>query len=162
MKTLILMRHGKSSWDYSVEDRDRPLKERGIADAYRVATAFADLNIKVDAAYSSPANRALHTCIIALETLHFPLEKLGINKQLYDFSGSGVLDFVRTLDDKNETVLIFGHNNAFTNFVNSLGSLPVDNVPTSGLVQLDFSVERWEDIKKGVTQRTLFPKQLKK
>jgi phosphohistidine phosphatase len=162
MKTLILIRHGKSSWDYRVEDKDRPLQEKGIADVHKVAKALASLKIKVDAAYSSPANRALHTCMIVLRTLYLPLEKLRVTEALYDFSGDGVLDFIHHLDNSQETVMIFGHNHAFTNLANSFGNLPIDNVPTSGLVQLTFEVSRWADITKGRTERTLFPKQLKK
>ena len=33
MKTLYIVRHAKSSWEYdSIEDIDRPLKKRGIKD----------------------------------------------------------------------------------------------------------------------------------
>ncbi|MGY8915204.1 MAG: SixA phosphatase family protein, partial [Flavobacteriales bacterium] len=53
MKTLILVRHGKSSWDYQVDDQDRPLKERGINDGHLVGSAVKSMNISIDAAFSS-------------------------------------------------------------------------------------------------------------
>ena len=68
MKKLTLIRHGKSSWNYDVSDRDRPLLERGINDAYLVASALKEP--VVDAVFSSPANRALHTCNIFLRVLN--------------------------------------------------------------------------------------------
>ena len=64
MKTVLFVRHGKSSWDYEVNDRDRPLKERGVNDAYAVSSEFKKMEIAVDFVYSSPANRALHTAVI--------------------------------------------------------------------------------------------------
>ena len=67
MKTLILVRHGKSSWEYSVDDKDRPLKERGVNDGHLISEEFKSQNAStIDAAFSSPANRALHTGMIFL------------------------------------------------------------------------------------------------
>lgn len=161
MKKLILVRHGKSSWEYSVSDRDRPLKERGINDGLLVSSVFASKNIEIDAAYSSPANRALHTCTIFMRQLNFPLNRLELTDDLYDFSGDSVLDFIRNLDNNLGSAMIFGHNHAFTHIANSLGNTYIDNVPTSGLVELDFDAGEWSKISKGTTAQTIFPKQLR-
>ncbi|NNE77601.1 MAG: histidine phosphatase family protein [Pricia sp.] len=161
MKTLILVRHGKSSWDYAVNDKDRPLKERGINDAYLVSNALKSKGIQLDKIFSSPANRALHTCVIFLRQLEFPSEKFQLSKKLYDFSGDSVSEFIRNLDDSLNTVMIFGHNHAFTHLANSLGNTYIDNVPTTGLVHLYFDANRWKSISKGTTKQTIFPKDLK-
>ncbi len=162
MKTLILVRHGKSSWEYSVGDKDRPLLVRGIQDAYAVADKFSEFGLEIDAAYSSPANRALHTAMIFLRQTYFPLDKFQVTNALYDFTGNDVLHFVKQLDDRFDTVVIFGHNHAFTYIANSLGNSYIDNVPTSGLVQLQFNVEHWASLEKGTTKQIIFPKQLRK
>ncbi|MCG2461879.1 histidine phosphatase family protein [Flavobacteriaceae bacterium F89] len=161
MKTLILMRHGKSSWDYEVNDRDRPLQERGINDALLVASRFVFERGSIDAVFSSPAIRALHTCTIFLRHLGFPIERLKLSEELYDFSGGNVHQFIKRLDDSMETVMIFGHNNAFTYIANSLGNNSIDNVPTAGLVQISFSINNWSAITQGTTENILFPKHLK-
>lgn len=161
MKTLILVRHGKSSWEYRVSDQDRPLQKRGINDAHLVSAEFKSLSRNIDSAYSSPANRALHTCMIFLRTFNYPLEKLKITDQLYDFSGEAVMSFIKQLDDNLNTVLIFGHNYALTNLVNHLGNKAIDNVPTSALVQISFDVTSWKEIKNGITEHILIPKQLR-
>jgi phosphohistidine phosphatase len=161
MKKLVLVRHGKSSWEYSVSDRDRPLKERGINDGLLVSSEFASQNIQIDAAYSSPANRALHTCTIFMRQMGFPLNKLKLTDDLYDFSGDSVLDFIRSLDDSLGSAMIFGHNHAFTHIANSLGNIYIDNVPTTGLVEIDFNLGQWSKVSKGTTAQTIFPKQLK-
>lgn len=161
MKQLILVRHGKSSWEYEVHDKDRPLKERGIRDGHLVATEFKSQSVTINAVFSSPANRALHTCTIFLRELHFPFSDFQLSDDLYDFSGDSVFKFIHGLDDTLDTVMIFGHNYAFTNIVNSLGNKYIDNVPTTGLVQLLFDAKDWASITKGTTKQTIFPKALK-
>ncbi len=161
MKTLVLVRHGKSSWEYAVGDRDRPLLESGINDALLVGSNFGRQGPKIDAVYSSPANRALHTCMIVMGQLGIPFDRLRVTNNLYDFSGESVLRFIRELDDRLHTVMIFGHNHAFTHIANSLGNTYIDNVPTSGLVQLRFDISNWGSVDKGTTKEILFPKQLR-
>tara|TARA_R110000868_G_scaffold109560_1_gene297744 strand:+ start:4891 stop:5358 length:468 start_codon:yes stop_codon:yes gene_type:complete len=155
------MRHAKSSWDFAVSDRDRPLQERGISDAHLVASELNHLKVKIDASFSSPANRALHTAMIALRTIDFPFSKFQIDNDLYDFSGESVVEFVKEMSDDLDTVLIFGHNHAFTEIVNTCGNYYIENVPTAGLVKLNFAVDKWSAISKGIIEKTLFPKQLK-
>ncbi|WP_430968999.1 SixA phosphatase family protein [Spongiimicrobium sp. 2-473A-2-J] len=161
MKRLILVRHGKSSWEYQVNDKDRPLKERGIRDGHLVLSEFKSLGVLPDAIFSSPANRALHTCMIFLRGLDFPFTSFQLTDFLYDFSGESVFTFVTNLDDTLDTVMLFGHNYAFTNVANTYGSTSIDNVPTSGLVQINFNIDHWKDADKGITKHTLFPKQLR-
>ncbi|MGB5377961.1 SixA phosphatase family protein [Muriicola sp.] len=161
MRHLILVRHGKSSWDYGVEDRDRPLKEIGIQDAHRVSHHFASWNIQVNAVYSSPAIRALHTCVIFLRNLKIPYSNFSLTDDLYDFSGEDVLQFVRNLPDSQQIVLIFGHNHAFTEVANILGDVFIDNVPTTGLVHLSFEVPKWKNVQKGKTEKVVLPKDLR-
>tara|TARA_R110002049_G_scaffold249754_1_gene424101 strand:+ start:8034 stop:8519 length:486 start_codon:yes stop_codon:yes gene_type:complete len=159
MKKLTLIRHGKSSWEYNVSDRDRPLLERGIKDAYLVASAIEEHTL--DAVFSSPANRALHTCSIFLRVFNIPSNQVRVYDELYDFSGEQVLKFIHSLDNKLQNVVIFGHNHAFTSLVNMLGSVTINNVPTAGLVKLKFDVLEWSSVTKGVTEKIMFPKNLK-
>lgn len=161
MKQLILMRHGKSSWDYDVSDKDRPLKERGINDAHLVSSEFRKMNHNIDFAFSSPANRALHTSMIFLRGQEFNLGKFRVTESLYDFSGSSVEHFVHRLDNNVRTVAVFGHNYAFTSLVNAWGDKYIENVPTSGLVFISFNENDWSNISKGTTKEIIFPKHLK-
>lgn len=161
MKHLILMRHGKSSWEYQVSDQDRPLKERGIRDAYLVASKFATLGVTIDAAYSSPANRALHTAMIFVRTTAFALANFRVEEALYDFSGESVQRFVKQIDNTHNTVALFGHNHAFTHLANTWGDQYIENLPTAGLVHLAFEVQDWAKITKGTTTHCIVPKHLR-
>ncbi len=155
------MRHGKSSWDLPVSDIDRALNERGVNDAYLVATTFKKSNLKIDAMFSSPANRALHTAMITSRTINFPLSDFQISNDLYDFSGDSVMQFVKELNNKLNTVMIFGHNHAFTEIATTWGNYYIGNVPTAGLVKINFDVDSWSEVSKGKIETTIFPKQLK-
>ncbi|MDF4204639.1 histidine phosphatase family protein [Maribacter sp. SA7] len=161
MKNLFLMRHGKSSWELNVSDQDRALLQRGISDARLVADEIAKLNLKIDQVYTSPANRAFHTCMICLRTLYYPLENCSVTADLYDFSGNQVFQFIQQLDNNLNNVLLFGHNHTFTHLANSMGDRRIDNVPTSGFVHLQFQENTWANVIKGSTIQTIFPKQLK-
>lgn len=161
MKHLIMVRHGKSSWELSVDDRDRPLKERGVNDAHKVSRHFGSFSVVPDVVYSSPAIRALHTCVIFLRNLKIPYHKFSLADRLYVFSGSELIDFLRDLPDSQDRIMIFGHNHAFTDIVNELGDVHIDNVPTTGLVHLSFNIKQWKDIGRGKTERVVIPKELK-
>ncbi|UJH66929.1 histidine phosphatase family protein [Allomuricauda sp. SCSIO 65647] len=161
MKRVILVRHGKSSWKYDVADRDRPLQERGINDAHLVSKKFENEKLKIDFAFSSPANRALHTAMIFLRNLKYNLKHFRVDENLYDFSGSGVQSHIQSLDDNISTVMVFGHNYAFTNLANTWGDQYIENVTTSGLVQVRFDEGNWKSIAKGKTEQVIFPRHLK-
>lgn len=161
MKTLVLVRHAKSSWEYDVGDRERPLKKRGKNDAKIVSMEFLKANFQPDMVFSSPANRALSTCRIFLENLDISNDKLEVTNELYDFGGSSVLNFLKNIDDNYQNVMIFGHNHAFTSVSNLLGSKYFDNLPTSGLVMIDMDIDSWADLQKGETRLALIPSELR-
>lgn len=161
MKTLVIVRHAKSSWDQDVIDFERPLKKRGINDAALVANEFKKMNVKIDKVLSSSANRAATTCDIFCGILNIDQEIIEYNKLLYDFSGSLVMAEIKNLDKSKDIVMVFGHNYALTSIVNELGDTYIENLPTSGLAIIQFDVDNWSDINKGKTMLTLFPKELR-
>jgi phosphohistidine phosphatase len=162
MKNLILVRHAKSSWDHNVSDEKRPLANRGIADAHLVSQEFNEKSFLPDLIFSSPANRALSTCKIFLKNLGISDNLLTISSKLYDFSGENVIDFIKSIDKRLNSVIIFGHNYAFTSVANRFGSVFIDNLPTCGLVWIQFEIDSWKDVEKGKTKLIIRPKDLKK
>lgn len=162
MKNITLVRHGKSSWKYDVIDRERPLQERGINDAKLVVGEVVRRNFNTDKIYTSPARRALNTCEIFTESLKINKNEISINEELYDFDGRNVIDFIKNLPNSIDDVMIFGHNHAFTSISNIFGDVFIDNLPTSGLVRLNFEINNWQDLKKGTTEFVITPKELRK
>lgn len=161
MKSIILIRHGKSSWAYNVKDQERPLKARGVKDALLIAKELKSYKFKIDKVFSSPANRALSTSKIVVNELGKNIHDIKIVEDLYDFAGENVISFIRSLPKELDCILIFGHNNALTAISNIFGSIYIPNLPTSGLVKINFEVNNWSLLKNGDTERIITPKQLK-
>ena len=161
MKNLILIRHAKSSWDAPLKDSDRPLEYRGIKDAHLVASNSISFLPKTFLIYTSPAKRATETAMIFAQTISYPIEDIIMQDRLYTFDGNQLEDFVKNLNNLNENVIIFGHNEAITNFVNKFGDVLIDNVTTSGFVSIKFESNNWNTISKGQTVKIIFPKDLK-
>ena len=157
MKKIILVRHGKSSWEHDVIDHERPLNDRGIFDVTRVAETFKQENIVVDLILSSDAKRASTTCNIFVKSLKINNKIVEFKYGLYDFSGESVVKNIKSCSDSVNTLMIFGHNHAFTSIANTFGNLYIENVPTSGLVVLDLDIDHWQDLKQGITALTIFP-----
>ena len=161
MKKLLIIRHAKSSWDYDVNDKDRPLNNRGINDANLLSKHLINKVKDVDFVYSSPAIRALHTCAIFMRNLDLNFDRFLIEKKLYDFSGIDVKNFIKSLNDDYNTVMIFGHNYAFTSLVNELGDTTIENLPTSGMAIVELDLNQWHDLRKGKTKQIIVPKELR-
>lgn len=159
MKTLFIVRHAKSSWEYDgVKDIDRPLKKRGINDAYLVSKVLLDKIACPDVFVASCANRALHTAMIFSYTFNFPQANVKISKSLYSFSDGYLIKTVKALDNGYDSAIIFSHDHGISTFVNKFGSKPISHVPTCGVVGIQFEDKHWKNIKKGTTTLMEFPK----
>ena len=161
MKKLILVRHGKSSWEEDLPDNERPLKKRAYKDAALVLNAFSGFHRKPLKLWSSYATRALTTAKIFKERLEVDDSDFLIKEELYTFDSKTLLKIIQSCDDRVESLMIFGHNPAITGVVNQLGDQHFSNVPTTGLTMIEFETEKWQDIQNGKTLLHLFPKNLK-
>lgn len=161
MKNLILIRHAKSSWDTPVEDIDRRLEQRGVKDAHLVSSNIHDLLPKTFVVFSSTAKRASATAIIFAQNIQYPIDNILFSELFYTFDGKQLEKIIKTFEKAVESVILFGHNAAITNFVNKFGDILIPNVPTSGFVSLSFDVDCWSKIQKGKTNKIVIPKDLK-
>ncbi|ULC58111.1 histidine phosphatase family protein [Flaviramulus sp. BrNp1-15] len=161
MKKLILVRHAKSSWEHDVIDHERPLNKRGVNDANLVSKKISKNDLKIDMVLSSDAMRAKTTADIFVANLNIDKTIFSLNHDLYDFAGNDLLRVIKSCDNSVNNLMVFGHNHAITGFVNTHGSISIDNVPTSGVTIIEFDIDNWKDLKKGKTTKTLFPRDLK-
>lgn len=161
MKNLVIIRHGKSSWNHNVSDVLRPLANRGKNDIKLIGDYFNNLNLNPDAMFASPARRAHDTATTFISRLKGKNNILVVADELYDFEGKSVINFIKALSNDYNFVIIFGHNHALTSISNTFGTTFIDNLPTAGLVHICFDVDNWNNINKGTTKLTLFPRQLK-
>lgn len=161
MKKLILVRHAKSSWEYNVIDHERPLKKRGINDAQIISKDLITNFLDVDLVLSSDAMRTKSTASIFISNLNINEEIFTLNHDLYDFSGENLVKTIKQCHDKINCLMVFGHNHAITTFVNTFGDKYIDNVPTCGVVIIEFEINSWKNLNQGKTLKTVFPRDFK-
>ena len=158
MKTLILVRHAKSSWDdMFMSDFDRPLNERGKTDAPKMGKRLANKDIKIDAFVSSPAKRAKKTAKAFIK--EFKKDEGGIiySSALYDASVKDFYDVVKDVDDKFESAALFSHNPGITAFANDLiKDVNIDNMPTCSVFAVEINSDNWKDFAKAKKEFLFF------
>lgn len=161
MKNLILVRHAKSSWEVPVHDKDRVLTTQGIKDAHLVSILARGFIPKTYSIWASTAKRATSTAILFAQNLAYPLECIVYKDDLYTFDEKKLEEIIKSCNNLLENVIVFGHNEAITNFVNKFGDDYIDNVPTSGFVSIAFDTNDWTTIEKGKIKKIIFPKELR-
>jgi len=161
MKNLILIRHAKSSWEAPLHDKDRPLTSQGMQKAHLVASHIGKDLPKTYSIWSSTAERAVETALIFAQNINFPLESIVYKDELYTFDERKLENVIKLYSNGYDNIIIFGHNEAITNFVNKFGDVYIDNVPTAGFVHIEFNNESWDSISNGKTKKILFPRDLK-
>ena len=164
MKQLFVIRHAKSDWgDFTVPDFDRPLNERGKADAPVMAKRLLAKNIKIDAFVSSPAKRAKKTCKLFCNEYAVKEDKIIFIEKLYLAHAEIFFEKIKELDNKYDHVAIFSHNPGITDFANRLcESVHIDEMPTCSIFAIESNITNWKDFKEAENKFLFFdfPKQL--
>jgi phosphohistidine phosphatase len=156
-KELLLVRHAKSSWDDPyLEDHDRPLNERGLRNAPEMGKRLQVSGIHPDVWISSTALRAITTAEILAEQVGFPQDQIQRTKDLYHASATELQEVIAGLDDAIGSAILFGHNPGMTSLVANLYGLPIDNLPTCGVVHLQFREANWKAASSALPARATF------
>ena len=151
MKTLILVRHAKSDWPENTDDFDRPLAEKGVHDAEKMAHFLKEKNIQIDKFLSSPALRAFSTCEIFNKEYQIEVETL---QKLYNASENSFESLVTEIQDDLNAVAMFSHNNGISNFANGM-SEDVFMFPTCGVAGFQIDCNSWSDFH-GAKKKLIF------
>jgi len=164
MKTIYLVRHAKSSWSNPrLSDFNRPLNKRGKRDAPFMGEQLEEMEINPDLIISSPAKRAKKTALHIAEKISYPTKKIILKDEIYDASEKTLLNLIKKVDDKIESLMIFAHNPGLTQLNNYISKKYIDNIPTCGIVALE-SENKWSDVGKNSCKFLFFeyPKKYKK
>ena len=164
MKQLLVIRHAKSSWDNpDLQDNERPLNKRGLEDAPLMANVLRTHNFSLDKIFSSSALRAKMTTEIFAKELKIPESMIEYTDELYNASRREILNFIKRLDDKYQSIAIVGHNPGLTDLVHFLLYDFDYELPTCAVVGIDLDLEKWSDIKSGTGSLKFFeyPKKYK-
>ena len=146
MKTLLVLRHAKSSRDdRTLDDHERPLNERGQRDAPRMGALLREYGLVPDLILSSDALRARQTAEAAAKAAHYAGE-VRLDPRLYGASPADIVRVLRTVDETNaSTVMIVGHNPGLEELVARL-TLERQDLPTAALAQIALPVDQWRDL----------------
>jgi phosphohistidine phosphatase len=150
MKTLLIIRHAKSSWDnINTPDIERPLNDRGKKDAPAMARRVIKAGIRPDRLLSSPARRARHTAELFAREFHVDESDIVILNELYHAQPTSFQQIIAGLDDGDQTVALFSHNPGITVFVNTLTSVRLDNMPTCAVFAIKSEAPKWSEFFSG-------------
>lgn len=146
LKTIIFIRHAKSSWKYpELTDFERPLNKRGKRDAPEMAIRLKELGIEPDLVLSSSAVRAKMTATYFAELLDYPIANIQAEDKIYEASVRDVFEVVASLSDDYNVILLFGHNPTFTMIANHFSNKTIENVPTAGMFGVQFKTKNWKN-----------------
>lgn len=150
-KTILLMRHAKSSWgDSSLKDFDRPLNSRGKKDAPEMGQLLKRLNLIPDLIVSSPAARAKATILSVITELELDQKTILWNNNLYYGGGSDYLNAFRHAPKDCNIVMTVGHNPMTVQAIADLSNSSFDgSVPTATIACFEANVEHWKDVRPG-------------
>lgn len=165
MKQVTFLRHAKSDWaNENIKDIDRPLNDRGYADAYAMSEWYKGKKEVPDFIFSSPATRALNTALIFARTLQLNMHRFLIDSFLYETSLSYLYAFIQNQKKETNHIMLVGHNPATTLICfDLLKKGLIDDVPTCGLISINFDVNDWKKIesKTGEINFYQFPKEIR-
>jgi len=156
MKTVLLVRHAKSSWgDQTLPDHERPLNHRGRRDAPRAGERLRERGAVPDLIVTSTAVRARSTAVILAQALDLGSDRIVEDDRLYGASPEGLLDIIRALDDELASVMVVGHNPEIGELASRLSD-EIAEMPTCAVAEFRFEVSDWAEVGAVVPVAVLF------
>ena len=145
MKTLLIMRHAKSSWNYpELADYDRPLNARGKRDAPRMGQYLRQEALIPDRILTSSAKRARKTANKVAKSCGYTgkVKKLDA---LYDTVPGVYFEILQALPDTYERVMVVGHNPTMEQLVNHLTG-EIRQMPTAAIAHIELAIQSWKTL----------------
>lgn len=143
MKTLILVRHAKSSWDETrLPDRDRLLAEGGERELVKMGRRLAARDLRVDLIISSPALRALATAVGLARALGYRRKDIVFDERLYACRVEDLLAVLEAEGEGYKRVMLVGHNPEFLALLQHFCP-DIEHLPTCAVAELRFDCKSW-------------------
>ncbi|MCL6270299.1 histidine phosphatase family protein [Sansalvadorimonas sp. 2012CJ34-2] len=159
MKTLHLIRHAKSSWDFpDLSDHQRPLNPRGIHSCEIMGLKLVEADCSFDHVFCSSARRAQDTITGIYQSLPVSAPEWQTDEMLYTFSSYELIHWCRNAESSINNLTLVGHNPAITDLVNELSDSDLLNVPTCAYVRLECDIRNWSELKSGCAHLGCFIK----
>lgn len=145
MKTVLALRHAKSSWkDGSLPDHERPLNKRGQKAAPMMGKHLKAENLTPNLIVSSTAVRARSTAEAAALTSEFEGD-IRLAPELYMAGPEAYVNVLRNADDQYDRVMVVGHCPGIEEFVERLTGEAV-TMPTAAVAHITLPIDRWSEL----------------
>jgi phosphohistidine phosphatase len=145
MKTLLLLRHAKSSWKESdLDDHDRPLNKRGKSDAPKMGRLLRAADLLPDLIIASSAKRCRKTAECVIEASGYRGETR-ISGELYEADGPKLREFLRGLDDAVQRLLLIAHNPGMEELLETLVGTYTP-LTTAALAHVQLPLDLWREL----------------
>jgi phosphohistidine phosphatase len=161
MKTLLILRHAKSSWDdVSLPDYERPLTSRGRRAAKLMSKFILQKKLAPDLILSSTAARARETVEALSPIVRSPTE-VRYDARLYLAGVPELLDVISQVEEDRKRVLLIGHNPGLEELVCRLTG-ETRTMPTAALAKIAIDIDEWGEVgkKRGLLEWLVKPKEL--
>ena len=145
MKTLLVLRHAKSSWK-SLErsDHERPLNKCGERDAPRIGRLVAERKILPDVIVASTAKRAHRTAqAVAVEIGRS--DRVQFDQRLYLATAAEILKVLAAVGGSSNCLMVVGHNPGLEDLVTRLTGAD-EALPTAALADIRLSIRNWTSL----------------
>ena len=157
MKSVIIIRHAKSSWDNIGEsDFDRPLNDRGKEDAPKMANRLLERKVSIDAFISSSAKRARKTAALFIKEFNGDKEDILLVPELYLAGPDAFYEAIAKAPSSAKTIALFGHNPGITEFANDLTDVRIDDMPTCAMFAVKADIKDWSEFRDAEKQYWFF------
>ncbi|MDZ4757747.1 MAG: histidine phosphatase family protein [Bacteroidota bacterium] len=149
MKSLYIMRHAKAiPHNTAPTDFQRQLTEGGLNDANEMGIRLYEKKPHLQVIISSPAKRTKETAETVAKALQMDACKIIYDEDIYESSPHNLARIVSEISDKYNSVMLVGHNPAFTYMMEYFCNKQIDNLPTSGMFLVEFETNTWKEATK--------------
>jgi phosphohistidine phosphatase len=145
MKTLLFLRHAKSSWkNTTLVDHKRPLNKRGKKDAPIMGEYLKNKKLTPDLIISSTAKRARDTSKLVAEHCGYNKDTQS-SKLLYGTTTKDYLATIGGISNKHDRVLLIGHNPILEDVLETVTGEQI-RMKTCSLVHISLPVQFWKEV----------------
>lgn len=147
MKKLYIVRHAQKEVEKAgQDDYDRPLSNKGLEDAQKMADKLFDKGYRPDLIVSSPAVRTRQTSEIFAKTLRYT-KTIMYNEVLYMAYLNELQETLTYTFDTVESMILVGHNPSLTALALTLVGFK-EEIAMGAMVEVEFDCDSWIDISK--------------